>query len=328
MAPAIARHPGSRLLGVASSSAARARVFAEAHEVERAYESYASLLNDDDIDVVLITTPNGLHAEQVIAAAAAGKHVLCDKPLATSVADAERAVDACRDAGVKLGINFEFRHAQPFIDLREVIRAGTIGNVQTVHIESCGGVVPLAGWHTDPELAWLGVTANTGVHIYDLLRFLFGAELSEVVAMMDVSRRAAEEMETTSLALLRLDNGVLAHVAASQSSPQPVNDFVIHGSAGRIDSRGLGSLARLLRSGVPQIKVDIATDQGVETREYDVSDVFERSVAAFAQAVADDSEPSPSGTDGLISVAVLEAIVKSARDGMIVAPRSEVAEWQ
>jgi 1,5-anhydro-D-fructose reductase (1,5-anhydro-D-mannitol-forming) len=328
MAPAIARHPDSRLLGVASSSAARARVFAETHGIERAYESYASLLDDNDIDIVLITTPNGLHAEQVIEAAAAGKHILCDKPLATSVADAQQAVEACRDAGVKLGINFEFRHAQPFIDIRDVIRAGTIGEVQTVHIESCGGVVPLAGWHTDPDLAWLGVTANTGVHIYDLLRFLLGTEVYELVVMMDVGRRAAAEMETTSLALLRLDNGALAHVAASQSSPQPVNDFVIHGSGGRIDSRGLGSLARLLRSGTPQVEVRVTTDRGVETRDYDVSDVFERSVAAFAQAVASDSEPSPSGVDGLISVGVLEAVVKSARDGIVVTPRVEVAEWQ
>jgi 1,5-anhydro-D-fructose reductase (1,5-anhydro-D-mannitol-forming) len=303
-------------------------VFAEEHGIERAYDSYAQLLDDSEVDIVLIATPNALHAEQVISAAEAGKHVFCDKPLATSVADAERAVAACAAAGVKLGINFEFRQAQPFVAIRDLIRSGAIGEVQTIRIESTPGVVPLSGWRADPDVAWLGVTASTGVHLYDLFRYLLDAEVSEVVVMMDVGRRAAEEMEATCIALLRFGNGVLAHVATSQRSPFPTNDLVIEGSRGRIDSRGVGSLARLMRSGLPMVHVNLTTDGGTETRTYDVSDVFERSVAVFADAVASGTEPSPSGLDGLVSVGLMEAIVTSARDGVVVSPSIEAVTWQ
>lgn len=328
VAPAIARDPDSQLVAVSSRSLDRAEAFAQAHGVARAYGSYDAMLADADVDAVIITTPNALHAQQVIAAAAAGKHVLCDKPLATNIEDAKQAIDACHNAGVKLGMNFEFRHAQGFIDIRDAIRAGAIGDVHTIQIDSCGGVVPHVGWRADPSLAWLGATANVGVHLYDVLRFVLDAEVTDLVAMLDVGRLAAEQMETISMVLLRFDNGALAQVVASQRATRPLNDVVIHGSRGRIDSRGIGSLAYLLRSGTPLTEVRVSTEATVESRSYDVSDVFERTISAFAQAVGADIEPAPSGADGLISVQLMDAVVTSARNRVMVSPGSGTSAWQ
>src|SRR4051812_2973624 len=94
MAPAINAYDGNRLVAVGSRDQARADAFAVKHHVAHALTSYEEMLQRPDIDVVLITTPNALHAEQATAAARAGKHVYCDKPLATSVADAVRVVEA------------------------------------------------------------------------------------------------------------------------------------------------------------------------------------------------------------------------------------------
>lgn len=98
--PAINAYPGNRLVGVVSRDRARAEAYAKKFGAEHAYTSFDGMLANPDVTVVAIHTPNALHAEQAIAAARAGKHVFCDKPLATNAADAARIVRACEDAGV------------------------------------------------------------------------------------------------------------------------------------------------------------------------------------------------------------------------------------
>jgi 1,5-anhydro-D-fructose reductase (1,5-anhydro-D-mannitol-forming) len=310
-------HPRSRLAAVASRDLGRAEAFAAQHDAERAYGSYEELLADDGVDAILITTPNALHADQVVAAARAGKHVFCDKPLATSVEDARRAVNACRDAGVRLGVNFEYRHARPFQAIAAAVHAGEIGDVLVAHVESSGGVVPHKDWRADPALAGLGTTVNIGVHLYDILGVVLDDEIVEVTALFDVDR-PREELELVSSVLLRFARGALAHVSVSQTTPRPLNDVVLHGSAGRIDSRGLGSLANLLRNRLPAPEVRVVSDSGERTFVEPTADVFDRSVAAFADAVLEGREPDASGEDGARSVRVAAAVAESARTGRTV----------
>ena len=101
IAPAVTTAPNSTLAGVVSRDAAKAKEFADRFGAAAAYDDYQALLDDPAVDVVYLATPNAMHADQVVAAAEAGKHVLCDKPLATTVADAESAVAACGAAGVR-----------------------------------------------------------------------------------------------------------------------------------------------------------------------------------------------------------------------------------
>jgi predicted dehydrogenase len=119
--------------------------------------------------------------------------------------------------------------------------------------------------------------------------------------------------------LLRFDNRAIASVTVNQLAPRPLNDVVIHGSDGRIASRGLGSLAHLLRR--PEgssVTVEKVVGNHALQLHYDVAGVFERSVAAFSRAVLDGVEPNPSGADGLRSVQVMEAIAASAITGRTV----------
>src|SRR5439155_15129354 len=111
------------------------------------------LLADPEVDVVYISTPNGLHAEQAILAARAGKHTRCEKPLAVTVADARRVVEEFARAGLKLGTNFQTRHHAAFVETKRLLDEHAIGDVIAVQIEVSPGAAPLRGWRADPALA-------------------------------------------------------------------------------------------------------------------------------------------------------------------------------
>ena len=159
--PGINACEGNKLIGVCSRDQGRANAFAAKFGAQHAYTSYEEMLRNPEVTVVAIHTPNSQHADQAIAAARAGKHVFCDKPMATSVADAERIVRECEKAGVKLGVNFHNRFMPCFIDTRRIIESGEIGEVQIVQVEASPGARPggrLGTWRTEVATAGLGTT--------------------------------------------------------------------------------------------------------------------------------------------------------------------------
>src|SRR5688572_32153686 len=168
--PGINAVAGNKLIGVVSRSQERADLFAKKFDAQHAYTRYEDLLANPAVTVVAIHTPNSQHADQAVAAARAGKHVFCDKPMATSVADAERMVRECEKAGVKLGINFHNRFMPCFVETRRIVQSGEIGTVTLVQIEASPGARPggrLGSWRADPSIAGLGTSYSIGVHIFD-----------------------------------------------------------------------------------------------------------------------------------------------------------------
>jgi 1,5-anhydro-D-fructose reductase (1,5-anhydro-D-mannitol-forming) len=305
IAPAIAAADNSTLAAVVSRDTGRAGDFAARHGATSPYDDYGALLADPAVDAVYIATPNGLHAEQVVAAAAAGKHVLCDKPLATTVADAERAVTACREAGVRLGVTFQTRHHEGMRDIRELLASGEIGPVRLVQVELGPGRMLPKSWRTDPALAGVGVMNNLGVHAYDLLRYLLDAEVVEATAVVDVE--PGFEVDTLALALLRFDNGALAYVNANQSVPNPQQDLSVYGTEGTVLGRNVTR---------PNLTGTVTVIRGDDTSERTVSSAgpFTATVRAFADAVLRGDDPSPSGVDGLRSVELTTALARSAQE--------------
>jgi predicted dehydrogenase len=310
VAPAIAKLDDGELVACVARVPEKGRAFAEKHG-GRAYDTYEEMLADDAVAVVYIGTPNALHADEVVAAAEAGKHVFADKPLATSVEDARRAVEACDRADVKLGINFQTRHHRGIAEVRDAIQAGEIGDTLIVQCEVSPGRGQLRGWRTDPQLARLGTINNLGVHAYDLVRYLLSAEVTEVTTLTNVGR--ADELETIALALLRFDNGALAYVNANQALPDYQPDFVVYGSEGRIVGRDV------TRPFIEHGSITIRSGDEERTIETQTTDAFDRCVAAFNDAVANDEAPNPAGEDGLRSVELTEAMARSARNGETVA---------
>lgn len=310
--PGIIAHQGNRLVGVVSRTRERAENFAKKFRAEHAYTSYDELLRNPDVTVVAIHTPNAQHAEQAIAAARAGKHVFCDKPMATTVADAERIVRECEKAGVKLGVNFHNRFMPSFIEARRIIAGGGIGAVQMVQLEASPGARPggrLGTWRVDAAVAGLGTTNSIGVHVYDILRYLLDSEITMVSAFFDSARGV---MEGVNLSTFRFANGVLAQLSVHEITPYPHNDFVIYGSQGRIIGRGL---TRSREGGEMEVKT---ADGKTRTTAFPAINAHAAAVAGFSEALIEGRDPVPSGIDGLRSVQLTEAMARSAWDGVHV----------
>lgn len=183
-APAINGAADAFLQAVVSRDRSRAEAFAAEHGAARALTRFDDLLADPKVDVVYIGTPNALHAEQAVAALRAGKHVLCDKPLATTIADAERMVETARKAGRKLGTCYQNRHYPANREARRIIRSGQIGELRLLQIEVASDRAPHS-WRAEPELAGAGALNNLGVHGNDLVRFLSGSEVVEISVVSD-----------------------------------------------------------------------------------------------------------------------------------------------
>ena len=252
------RRLGVEVLGVVGSTPERARSKA----IAPVYESVDALLEDERLDVVHLTTPNNLHHPQVKQALAAGKHVVCEKPLAVTSAESEELVELAAQAGLVNCTNFNIRFYPVVQEARERVKAGEVGKVWNVH----GGYLQdwLAlptdwNWRLEPERAGdLRAVGDIGSHWMDLTQFVAGARIVEVFADLStaipVRRRPLGEVETFASAddleredaemstediahiLLRLENGARGSLVVSQVSMGRKNSlrFQVDGSAGAL----------------------------------------------------------------------------------------------
>jgi 1,5-anhydro-D-fructose reductase (1,5-anhydro-D-mannitol-forming) len=173
---------------------------------------------------------------------------------------------------------------------------------------SAGRNLPV-GWRTDPALAGLGTLNNIAVHAFDLLRYLLGSEVTEVVALTDAE--PGYLVDTTALALLRFASGTIAYVNANQSVPHSRDDIVLYGSEGRVLGR---NLSRPGRDGT----LSVSTPAGEREVAAGSHDAYRRVIDAFADAVAHDRDPSPSGEDGVRSVELTSAVAQAIRERRVV----------
>lgn len=310
LVPAIEQDERSELVAVVSRDQGRADEFAARHGARHAYGDYAAMLADPEVEAVIIATPNAFHAEQATAAARAGKHVLCDKPFTTNTADARRVLEACEQAGVTIGVNFQSRYFTAFEETRRAIASGAIGDVVLVQMEMGSGSSPLRSWRADPELAGLGTIYNIGVHGYDVLRYMLGAEVTEATAVTNAEPDSP--LETLALAILRFDNGAIAYVNANQVVPDHQPDMAVYGTRGRVT--GSAITRPNLADGELRVRVD---GEDTVTR-HDNRDAYARVISAFAEALRGGRPFAATGHDGLRSVELTDALAESARSGATV----------
>ena len=236
LAPAIRLADDARLVAVYSRDQGRADAFAEKHGADAAYSDLDSVLADSRVDAVFIASPNHLHAPQTIKAAAAGKHVLAEKPMANTVSDAAAMVSACRDHGVRLGMGFELRFHPAHLWARRLIDEGAIGRIRLAHGQWGRGNrgepehLPRTGlreWWETPELIGdASVLVGLGVHVFDLFRFLLREEAVEVFAMTD-GQTTQQPLEHIATIALRMSSGVIAQVMCGRMLPDTQNDLAL-----------------------------------------------------------------------------------------------------
>ena len=322
IAPAIAAASNGNLVAVYSRDMGRAETFAEQHGAQAAYNDLDSLLADSRVDAAFVSSPNSVHAKHGIAAARAGKHLMVEKPMTTTLEDAAALVKACRDKGVKLGVGFELRHHPGHIFVREQIAKGTLGKITLANAQWGFGVrgedapAPRTGlreWWGQPDLiGGAAAMMGTGVHAVDLLRFLLGQEVIEVSAITD-GQTQAQPLETMATATLRFDGGTLATVCCGRSLPDSLNDFTLYGINGRASGR-----ATLWEAQQGRVSIDSGSLNQTQVYPSRFLGNFTSQMEEFAQAVEDGREPAAAGMDGLRVVEITLAMIQSAREGRTV----------
>ena len=322
VAPAVNAAAGAELVAVYSRDQGRADAFAKAQGARAAYSKLSDLLGDPRVQGVFVCSPNVLHAEHVVQAAQAGKHVLCEKPMATTVADAVRMVQACRRAGVTLGVAFNLRQHPAHIRAKEIVASGALGRVVVAQGQWAFGVRGRDGspprnalnqWWDMPDLIGGASTMmGTGVHVVDLMRFVLGQEVTEVTAVTD-GQTAAKPLEQIACLTLRFSGGTLGQVTASRLLPDSRNDFRLYGILGRLE--GHASLWEA-RTG----RFETISETVNETADYPESLLpnYVAEIEDFQRAVAAGKDPAATGVDGLRIVEATIAMIESARTGRSV----------
>ncbi len=229
IAPAIRWSQNGELVAIGSRTPERAQARADEIGAPRAHGSYEALLDDPGIDAIYIGTPNGTHARWVAAAAAAGKHVLCDKSLALSAEDAAAARDACRARGVRLVEGFMYRHHPQWDVARRLLRDGAIGKVQAVRAWLAGTLANPDDHRFSRELGG-GALFDVTCYAVNAVRLVTSEEPGRVLAS---ARWLSPGVDASTHALLELPGGAVASVHGSLRSPAEQGVIVV-GERGRI----------------------------------------------------------------------------------------------
>ncbi|MDB4891406.1 MAG: hypothetical protein JWL61_3261 [Gemmatimonadetes bacterium] len=305
VAPALRDLDDSDFVAVCRGRAELAESFAKEFGARKWYPDAATLLADDEIDAVYIATPVNLHARHTIAAAEAGKHVLCEKPMAMNVRECDAMIAACRANHVKLGIAY-YRHMYPAIaGIKRIIDAGEIGTVVMTQINAFEYFDPAPDhprhWFTVKEKAGGGPMFDFGCHRLEILMDVFGP-VRDVSSMVGNVAPFVRDVEDTAIAVLSFERGSYATLSVTHASNEPQDTLDVYGTLGSIH------VAPLNRG---EVRVRIGGVERVESLP-PAANIHAPLIEEFMQAVAAGREPAVTGEMGR-AVARLEERIYSAR---------------
>lgn len=304
--PAIQQADNCEVVAISSRSAERAEAAARQLGIPKAYGSYTAMLESDDVDAVYNPLPNDLHAEWTINAAGAGKHVLCEKPLAVSAAQAEEMAQACDDAGVKLAEAFMYRHHPTWVEAVRLVRDGAIGELQAVQSW-------FSYYNDDPsdirnrvENAG-GALMDIGCYNINSARLLFDAEPIGIKAY--VRRDPVMGIDTLTSAVLQFPGGGQATFTCAIRAEDDQRVHII-GSGGRLDMEIPFNVPAdretrifLTRGGDPPVSPNS------EMIVFPAADQYTIQAQLFAQAILDDTPVAVPPADAVANMRVIEQVL-------------------
>lgn len=310
MIPAINAHPDSRVVGVMSSSQERGERYAKENGIPQAYSHIDDLLTDPGVDVVYISTTNERHKDETLLAARAGKHVLCEKPLALNLEDAREMVAACRNAGLVMGTNHHLRNAITHRTMRRLIAEGVIGTPLAARVFHAVYLPEhLQGWRIKNPSTGAGVILDITVHDTDTLRFILNDEVEEVTALSAQQGLGAGDIEDAVMGVMRFKNGALAQFHDAFTIKHTSTGLEVHGTEASLLAKDVMTQAPIGRL---QLRV------GNKYEELNLgqhNDLYVRAVQCFNEAVRGEGQPAATGEDGVRSLAVGLAVLESTRTG-------------
>ena len=304
------RIPSARVLAIADINLAAAQQAAAQFNIPVATDDPAVLLGNPEIDAVLICSATNTHAQFVVEAAAAGKHIFCEKPIALELAQIDQALAAVAKAGVKLQIGFNRRFDANFARVRSAIVSGEIGQPALLHIISRDPGPPPIEYVKVSGGMFLDMT----VHDFDMARFLIGAEVEEVYVQagvtVDPAIGAAGDVDTA-VVMLKFANGVIGTIDNCRRASYGYDQRVeVLGSKGAIATANNYPNAATMSDGA-SVRRDLPLNFFMER----YTESFATEVAAFVDAVLHDKPTPVSGQDGRAPVVMGLAAGKSHREG-------------
>ncbi len=302
------RATGGVVTHVVSGNAAHAAAYAAAHGIAAHGTDLAAMLADPAIGAVYISSTNEKHRAQALAAIAAGKHVICEKPLAMSVPDAVAMVKAAEAAGVVFATNHHLRNAGSHQAIRALVAGGHIGRVLSMRVFHAVHLPPhLQGWRISDPTAGGGVIPDITVHDADTVRFHLGEDPVEVVAMAAASGMG-EGVEDSVMSVWAMPSGVQVFAHESFTHAFAGSGIELHGTEGSIFARGVMTQR-------PLGEITLVTAAGAEPVPYAAHNLYVHGVQRFLEAVAGKGRPAADGWDGVRSLTVALAVREAAETG-------------
>ncbi len=319
--PEYEANPYVQIVAVCDSNKKRAKKIANNYGVNM-YTDYNELINCEELDAVSVCTPNHLHASISIAALQAGIHVLCEKPMATSKADAEMMIGAAEKSGKKLMIGHNQRFVASHQKAKQMIKSGAIGKIYS--FRTAFGHSGPENWSVDGKESWffkkeeafLGAMGDLGVHKADLIRYILNEEITEVGAFVETSAKTFSNVDDCAVCILKSESGIIGTLAASWSYvSKEDNSTIIYGEKAtlRLEDDPTNSLIIQYKNG-EVVKYELNKIQSNATVGQSNSHVIEQ----FVVSILSDKEPLINGVDGMKSLEVILAAIQSSETKQIV----------
>ena len=305
--PGIKASNYAEISGVYDKNKDRCSKLASVEPDVKCYKSYEEMLSDSRIEAVLLATPNNFHCSNVISAAEAGKHILCEKPMALNMVESRLMVDMCDKAGVTFMVAHHLRFKACNIRTAEVISEGKLGRISSARaiwsFNIPGGLLS-DGWRENKNMSGGGQIMNVNSHCIDLLVYLFGKP-QRVTAFLQTEKGSV--VESGSIVMIEFDNGILGIAQGSYREKGSSNNLEILGSESTVIVEGACSAGKdgelkYFPSGVCE---KVETDVSPYTKEVD----------HFARSIKEKFEPISSGRKILDTMMVIDAAYLSAQTG-------------
>lgn len=293
---------GARVVAVAARDPARAERFASRHGIPHVHRSYAALIADPEIDAIYNPLPNGLHGEWTMRALRAGKHVLCEKPMAANAAEAERMARVAQESGRLLVEAFHYRYHPLAGRMQEIVASGTLGAVRHIEASFCIPLIRPGDIRYRLDLAG-GATMDVGCYTISMIRFLSGAEPEVVRAE---ARLSSPQVDRCMKADLRFADGRTARLHCSLFSSALL----------RVSARVRGDRGEMavLNPLAPQYyhRLKLRTAEGTRTERIAGKATYTHQLEAFVQLLKEGTPMPTDAADAIANMRVIDAVYAKA----------------
>ncbi len=314
--PAFGSSKKVRLAGLVSGDPAKGRALAAMYGVPEksvyGYGDYDALRDNPDVEAVYIVLPNSMHAEYTVRAAQAGKHVLCEKPMATSAADCQTMIDACKKAGRKLMIAYRIQYEPNNRLVQKHVRDKTFGRVKLIEMVNGQDQGDPTQWRHNKGVAGGGSLPDVGLYCLNTTRFLLGEEPTEVSAMLysTPGDPRFQEVEENVVWQMRFPSGVLAACATGYAFHES-RRYRVYGETGWIGMDPAFSYTNLqMERSQAEGELENRTRPSLAPK-----DQFALEMDHFGECVREDKMPYTPGEEGLQDQRLMEAIYQAANSG-------------